>query len=235
MGKKAKSFKNMVAVAISTVASTIMVFVARKFFIDELGVEYAGINSLFSSIMSMLAVAELGIGSTIVFHLYKPIVNEDHAKVRSLMSLYRKIYYILGGIIFVIGMMVTPFIYKITGSVDIEYSLYVIFPLFVFDAAFSYFLSYKRSILFVHQDNYIIDAIHTVSILVVNTLQIIFLVLTGDFIIYLIIKIIFGVAENIVISAVANRKYKHIFTGTRENVDASTKASIKKLVKGSHA
>ena len=208
--RTANSIKNAIISVISNLMSIIFGFITQKILLQQLGVEILGVNSLFTSIMSMMAIVELGFGVSILYNLYKPIAEDNKEQIKSLMSFYKKSYHCIAGIILFIGLCILPFLNNIVGKTIDNINIYIVFILFVGDTIASYLLSYKRSLLYAYQKNYIVDIIHILYILVLNILQIIVLYLTKSFILFLILKIICRLAENIIISILVNKKFPFI-------------------------
>ena len=219
------------ALFVST-ASILIGLIAQRVFIYALGTEYLGINGLFSSIISMLALVELGLGSAIYYHLYKPVAKNDTGKVRSIIDFYKKGYRLIALAVFALGLLFLPFLSAIVGNVNISESIYVIYLLFLFDVVASYLLTYKRAVLYVDQNSHIISSVHLAYLLVLNALQIAILILTGNFYLYLIIKIVMRLAENVVLTMISNKKYPYLKGATTAKLDAVTKADIYKKVRG---
>ena len=226
------SIKNTVVSILMSIITILIGLVTQKIFIKILGTEYLGINGLFTNILSMLAIAELGIGSAIIYSLYKPIVENDKEKIKSLIGFYKKSYRIIALIVAIIGICVVPFLGKIVGKTDIQESITFLYLLFLFDTVASYLLTYKRSILYASQKTYIINIVHILYLVLMNTLQIVMLVLTRNYIAYLVIKIIFRIIENVVITIIANKMYPYIKEKNVKEIDKQTKNSIILKVKG---
>jgi len=211
----------------------IVSFIAQRIFIENLTLEYLGINGLFVNIISMLAIAELGLGSAIVYHLYRPIADKDTEKINSLMRFYKVGYRLIAAIVLVVGLCIMPFLPSIAGRHTVALGLYPIFLLFLADTIFSYLMSYKRSILYADQKNYIINIVRIGSLIVLNLLQIIILILTHNYFLYLIIKIVMTVIENLTLNYIIHKKYPVIQYGSKAGpVDDATKKDIYKKVRG---
>ena len=226
------SIKNTVVSILMSIITILIGLVTQKIFIKILGTEYLGINGLFTNILSMLAIAELGIGSAIIYSLYKPIAQNDKEKIKSLIGFYKKSYRIIALIVAIIGICVVPFLEKIVGQTDIQESITFLYLLFLFDTVVSYLLTYKRSILYASQKTYIINIVHILYLVLMNILQIVILVLTKNYIAYLVIKIIFRIIENVVITIIANKMYPYIKGKNVKEIDKQTKKSIILKVKG---
>lgn len=224
------SLRNTIISFIANLITIIVGIVAQKVFITILGKEYLGINGLFTNIISMLGVAELGIGSAVIYNLYRPVAENDTKKINALMSFYKKSYRLIAIIILIVGLLITPFLKFFISDVTINDNLAFIYILFIIDSICSYILSYKRSIIIANQKSYIINLIHIIYLLVLNASQIVVLVLTKNFYLYLVIKIIIRILENIVITIKANKMYPYLSQKTVP-LDTTTKQDIIKKVK----
>ena len=137
------SIFNMIATFGSQIVMTLLGFLSRTIFITTLGSEYLGINGLFTNILSIISLAESGIGSSIVFSLYKPVAEKDEEKIQILMNVYRKSFTVIGFIVFLIGLSIMPFLRKfMNGDTNID-NLYLIYFIFIFNSAITYLFSYK--------------------------------------------------------------------------------------------
>lgn len=232
MSRLIKSRRNVSVALASTIATIIIGFFAQRVFLNSLGAEYLGINGLFTSIVSMLALVELGLGSAIYYHLYSPVSKNDTSKVKSIINFYKNGYRLIAIAVLLMGALIVPFLQTIVGNVNISESIYIIYFLFLFDVIASYLLTYKRAVLYVDQNNHIISSVHLGYLIVLNGLQIAILILTKSFYLYLIIKIVMRLAENIVLTLITNRKYPYLTDGPAQKLDASTKADIYKKVRG---
>ena len=139
------------------VINTVLGFLCRIVFIRCLSAEYLGISGLFANILTMLSLAELGIGSAIVFALYKPLAENDESKIASLMRYYAKAYRIIGIVVAIFGLCMIPFLgFVIKNPPHIKENLYAIYLLYLFNTSSSYFFSYKSSLIMADQQNYIV-------------------------------------------------------------------------------
>lgn len=226
------SIINAIAAMVMYIVTILASFLTQKIFIRTLGSTYLGLNGLFNNILSMLAVVELGFGTAVIYNLYKPIADNDEKKINALMNFYRKTYNIIALIIFILGLCIVPFLEYIVGDIEIKYNLTFLFMLALIDIVASYLLTYKRSILYANQKTYIVNIVHIGYTIAVNVLEIIFLLETKNYVIYLLIKIIFRILENIIITIVANTMYPFIKKCKKEKIDDETRKGIMKKVKG---
>lgn len=227
------ALKNMLGSLGSHFVSMLLGFISQAIFVRMLGTEYLGINGLFSNIVSMLAVVELGIGSAIVYNLYKPIAEENKESIKILMNFYKKCYRIIALIILSIGILIIPFLGILVGETTIQQStILVIYLLFIVDTVCSYLLTYKRSMLYANQRNYIIDIIHILYLIILNSIQIVILLTTKNYILYLSFKIVMRLLENVVITIVVNKLYPFLLDKDVEKIDKITLNGIIQKVKG---
>ena len=149
------SLLNLLTAFLGQAAGIVISFIARKLFVQILSSEYLGLNGLFSNILTLLSLAELGVGSAIIFSLYKPLAEEDTDKIKSLMHLYKKAYNLIGILIMLLGICFLPFYRFLINDIPDIAHLNVIYLLFVVNTAVSYFYSYKRSLIICDQKRYI--------------------------------------------------------------------------------
>lgn len=205
--RTSNSVKNSITSAISYIIAIVIGLVAQALFIKILGAEYLGINGLFSNILTMLSIFDLGIGSAIVYNLYKPIAKNNIEEIKSLMLFYKKAYNLIALLIFLVGVVVIPFLPKIVGEISSDVNLYFVYILFLINTVSSYLMTYKRSLIIANQKNYIVNIVHIVYLLVINITRLILLYLTKDYYIYLSLTIVGQLLENFVITLIANRIY----------------------------
>ena len=136
--------------------SQLMAFVYRTVFIHYLSASFLGVQGLFSNILSLLSLAELGVGNALTFSLYKPLAQKDTKKVQALMGYYARAYHLIAVVVAVIGVSLTPFLDYFIKEIPSELEhLQVIYLLYLFDAVASYCLVYKQSIIKADQKTYI--------------------------------------------------------------------------------
>ena len=194
------SIRNSTVSIITQVLTVIINFIVKTVFIHTLGSEYLGVNGLFSNIITMLSLADLGIGVAIPYSLYKPLAEENHEKINILMKFYAKVYNVIGIIVLTIGLSLIPFLgLMIKDMPDIPH-LRFIYALFVIHSASSYFFVYKRFLIESDQKGYITSKIIFVFSTILSILQIILLLLTKNFILFLLSSIVIVILQNIYIS-----------------------------------
>ncbi len=201
--------QNIIFGIILKIYQILVPFLIRTAMIYSLGVEYLGLNSLFTSILQVLNLAELGVGSAMVFSMYKPIANDDDKKICALMNLYKLYYRIIGAIVFIVGICVCPFIsYLIKSDLPGNMNIYVLYLLNLMATVFSYWLfAYKNSILQAYQRQ---DVISKITIFV-NTLQyilqLIAICIIKNYYLYVIILLLSQILINIITAYKSNKLY----------------------------
>lgn len=200
--------KNVVLSSIFQILAYIIGFVSRTIFIKILGEEYLGLNGVFTNILTLLSFAELGIGSAIVYSMYKPLATKNKEKLKQLMSFYKKIYLLIGSIIIIGGILLIPFLdFFITDAPNIKENLIVIYLLFVFNSAISYFFSYRTTIISADQKNYLIIIYNKVFHIIRVIVQIITIILWHNYYIYLLTETICTLLTNYLLSRKSKKMY----------------------------
>lgn len=190
--------------------NTVIGLVCRMVFTRTLATEYLGVGGLFTNILSMLSLAELGIGSAIVYALYKPLATGDQDKIASLVKFYGQCYRVIGIVVGVIGAALMPFLHLLVEEPNIKESIYLIYSLYLFNAACSYFFSYRSALIIAAQQNYIVTATNYAVTIGQSLLQIVWLLTTREYIGYLIIQCVGGWVYNLTISHIAKKKFPYI-------------------------
>lgn len=224
--------RNMVWGLINKCIAILLPFIMRTVIIRILGTEYLGLDSLFTSVLQMLNVVELGFNSAIIFSMYKPIAEEDVSKICALLSFYRKIYRIVGAAILLIGLLLIPLLpYFIKGTIPNDLNLYILYLIYLFNTVAGYWsFAYKKVLLTAHQREDVNSIINIVIMLGRNTAQIILLVLTHNFYFYLITLVAGTAFENIYVALVTKRLYPQYVC--KNELERKDKKEIKRQVKG---
>jgi len=226
------TIKNSSFGLVSRMISLVMAFIIRKMVLVTLGIDYLSIGGLFANVLTILSLAELGFGSALLFHFYKPVAEGNQERVKLLMHVYKKLYHGVGIAVFLGGLLIMPFLNLIIKKrPDIDESLYVIYILYIINSALSYFWIYKNSILIADQKEYVATKITTVMNLILMVTQVLVLWITKNFIAYFCIGIIVSSATNFLISRKADKLYPYIKEKSHIKLDVQTKRRIKDDVK----
>lgn len=226
--------KNIRSTALVYVIKIVLQFLVRMIFVKILPVEYLGINGLFTNILAVLSLSELGIGPAMVYSLYKPLAINDTHTVRAIMSLFKKSYIIIGLLILVSGFCITPWLdFFLKEKPDIEH-LQWIYLIFVLDTGISYFYSYKRSLLIADQKQNIANFYQGLMQIILGCFQCIFLLCTESYWSFIILKVIATLVENILVAHKVDKLYLYLKNKSNSNInnlDRYVKQDIIKNVK----
>lgn len=202
--------KNIVYGYISSITTILLKFILRTIFIGILGATYLGVNGLFTNVLGVLSFAELGFGVAMNFALYKPVAEENIEKIKSLLLFYKRVYRIIALIITVIGLGILPFLsYIIKDPGDIG-NVSIYYLIFLFNTVSSYFITYKYGLLTAHQKDYIVSNINSITAIVTTALQIVVLLVFKDFLMYLIIAAVVGLAQKIFANIYINNRFPYL-------------------------
>lgn len=185
-------------------------FATKTLFVRLLGVEYNGISGLFSNILAVLALSELGVGNVMNYALYSALKADDTEKVKSLVKYFKKIYYCIALAISIFGLALVPFLKYIINS-DLPMSeLKVYYLLYLANSVSSYFVYYKTTVINADQNNYISSICDIVTTITMYVAQIGYLLLSKDFLGYLIIQVACTILKNIIMNYMTNKKYPYL-------------------------
>ncbi|MCD7929405.1 MAG: oligosaccharide flippase family protein [Clostridiales bacterium] len=201
----------------------IMNFVCRTVFINSLGKSYLGINSLFSNILSMLSLAELGVGTAILFKLYDPLARNDQSRIKVLMKFYKQVYRIIAIVITLLGICLIPFLPNLISDYNTLSTLGLnpifIYLLYLFNTVSSYmFFAYRSAIIKADQKEYILNIVSYLVIIIQNIFQILSLIVFKNFIIYVLIQIVAGITQNIIYAIIAQKYYPYLSEKSNEQI-----------------
>ncbi len=211
----------------------LMHFFIRTVFINTLGKAYLGVGGLFSNILTMLSLTELGVGSAILFKLYDPIARGDHHRVAVLMKFYKNVYRLIGLVVSVLGLCLIPFLPNLIKDYDklqaLNLNAVLIFCLYLAKSVSSYlFFAYKSAIIRANQKEYLINIFTYIFTILGGVAQIVCLLVFPNFEIYIAISILQVVLHNVAIAMLANRMYPYINEKTEDRIE---KTEIKGLLK----
>lgn len=211
--------------------SVILSLINRMVFTRCLPPAYLGISGLFSNILSMLSLAELGVSGAIVYALYKPLAQNDEEKIASLVQVFGKAYRTIGLVIGGLGLCVLPFLDLLIGEQpEISESIHLIYVFFLFNTASSYFFTYRSTLLVAAQKYYLVTGLNYLILCVQEVLQAVFLFLTKNYIGYLLIQTGFSLLYYVWISNIAVKQYPYIKGTNIKPLDAEEKKRILKDV-----
>lgn len=224
------SILNIVANVGTILIQTILIFAVRIIFTKTLNSEYLGIQGLFTNIISMLSLADLGIGTAISFSLYKPLADNNEEKVSQIVTLLKKIYIVIGLMILIIGIIMLPFLKYLTTDYNMG-NLELIFVIYLLTLAFEYFFAYPEILITADQKKYKIASINLLYLISVNLMEILILLFTHNFILYILIDLILKTIKFIITNKYIKNKYPKIDFKCNKDLSLNEKNELKLNVK----
>lgn len=214
------------------IVNTLLGLACRMVFTRMLSADYLGVNGLFTNILSMLSLAELGVGTAIVYALYKPLAEDDKPRIAMLVQFYGRCYKVIGAVVAFLGLCLMPFLNKlISEQPKISENLYAIYLLYLFNTASTYFFSYRGSLLMAAQQNYLVTGVNYIITISQSIIQMILLVITHSYMLYLIIQSVGTLVYNIVISYIAKNRFPFIADKEVPALDLLTKKDLSKNIR----
>lgn len=234
MGRVQSAAKNIVFGQIGNLITQLLGFILRGIFIAHLGDTLNGVNALYTSILSVLSMAELGIGTALNYSLYKPVAEKNYEKIKSYMLLYKKAYRVIGLVIAVLGLALSPFLPYLVkqpeGVTVRDLTLY--YYIFLFNTVSSYFVAYKYSLVNAEQKNYIQTNVITITKMITVSLQIIVILTTGNFYLYLLTAAAVELLQKIFVSIYLDRMYPYL---KEKNIEKLSKEETGEIVRKTKA
>ena len=210
----------------------VLPFVVRTVLIYILGAEYAGLSSLFASILTIVCLSELGFSSAIVYSMYKPVAENDKKKICALLSIYKKAYRIIGCVILVAGLALLPFLpHLIHDEIPDSTNLYILFLVYLSNTVLSYFLfAYQTSLLSAYQREDIVSRNSILQNIFLYTLQLLTLIIFKNYYVYAVVLPL----STIVLNLLNHRTVLRMFPGYEPegDISAEDKKELKKNLIG---
>ena len=223
--------KNFIFSTLGNVLNYITSFVSRTVFIKTLGTTYLGVNGLFTNILGMLSLAELGVGIAISFSLYQPLAEKDTKKIQALINFYRTAYRFIALSVAILGVSLVPFLPYIVNEAEGVDNLSLIYLLYLTDTVLSYLITYKSTILNADQKSYLCTNITTITRVIATVFQILVLILFKNFIIYLIVQIVVQLLGKIYINIFTGKQYPYLQGRNKARLSKEERNTIFKKIK----
>ncbi|GAB2319958.1 oligosaccharide flippase family protein [Alkalibacterium sp. s-m-22] len=228
MSRTKNSIRNIVYSLLNVILTLTLMFGVRTLFIQTLGVEYLGLNGVFQNIFQFLSLAELGIGSAIVFRLYEPLNKGNHRRISALVTFYKQAYRVISLIIVVMAIILLPFLGTIIGDQAGNINIYLVFAIYIAQTLSSYlFFAYKTTLLQADQREYIISKYSNYIILGSSLAEALILYFYQSFIGYLLVVVISNILINILVSRRVDKDYPYI----KEYNDRIDKEELREMFK----
>lgn len=223
--------KNSGSAFIGSTINILVKFFAQKIFIQTLGVECLGLNSVLINIIAALSIAELGISSAIIFNLYEPIKHKNLEAIKSLLKFYRKAYNIIAILTLVIGLLLIPFLHLIVREPVAGVNMYFAYLLVLASTVISYFMSYRQSILYATEQEHITINVQTVVNILAAGIQMLLLIITHNYYLYLAISIVAQFLKNFWLYRIAEKKYPILRDKEVQKIDKMVEKDIFKKMR----
>lgn len=232
MSRTVNAIRNIGWGLFNRLTAILLPFVTRTVLITQLGLDYAGLSGLFTSILAVLSLAELGIGNALVFSMYKPIVEGDESKVCALLNYYRKCYRIVGAVTLAAGLCILPFLrFIIDGDVPPDVNIYYLFLIFLSNNVISYLLwGYKQSLLIAFQRTDYLSKVATLLQFVNSLLQILAISCIRNYYLYILVMPLGTILNNLLLAYVTKKEYPQY--ECRGELERSELADLKKRLSG---
>lgn len=211
--KKSRIYNSTLNISVGLIYKILVLvlnFVSRSIFITVLGIDYLGVNGLFTNILSVLSLAEMGVGTALIYSMYKPLAENNKTKLAALINYYKSIYTNIGIIVTIVGIAMIPFLdilIRLDTPID---NLKLYYVLFLLNSVVSYFFVYRTSIVIADQKDYKLKIYQMIFSVIQVTGQIIILLTTKNYVLYLLIQIICGILVNVVSASQASKLYPYI-------------------------
>lgn len=217
----------------SELLTIVLSFILRTAFIKILGNQYTGVSSVFTTILTMLSLSELGFATAIATALYKPLREKNQKLIQQLMDFYKTAYRLVALFIFVVGICLIPFLkYIIKDVPDIKENIAVIYFFYIVKTAVSYLMIYKTTLLRADQKLFVVKKLEMICQIIRYVVEIAVLVIFKQYMTYLIIEIAATILQNYVITKRAEKEYPYAFEKPAEKLPRERVVSLLKDVKG---
>lgn len=226
--RTSNTVKASAAGVICNFANMIIGFIYRTIFIYLLSEVYLGINGLFTNVLTVLSLADLGIGTAITYSFYKPIAENDVRQVGRLLNYFKKVYRIIRVVVLCLGLCIVPFLGNLindTSTVPSDVNLTIVYLLYLAQTYSSYLFSYKQTILSADQRQYYVLIINTLIKGLTNVFQIVVLFVYKDFTLNLLVGTVINVLGNYLFSLWIDKLYPDV-VNNKESIDEGTKRKI---------
>lgn len=206
-----KSILNIIVGVISLIITTVLGFALSKIFISNMGIEKNGLNSVFTNIMAILSISELGIAGAINYNLYKPILKQDYDRISIIMTFYKKCYRVIGLFILGLSIIMSFFVGGFIKDATVSHQYIMIaFLIFSFDTVITYFLAYARNLFYGFQQAFITSIIDFIVKIAKTILQIYLITHYQNYFLYLGVNVFFDLLSNVIIYIYSKKKYPEV-------------------------
>lgn len=225
------SIKNIYYSLLIQVCMTLLGFISRRVFINNLDIEYLGVNGLLTNILSMLSLVEGGIGASIVYNMYKPLAEDDKPAIIALVQLYKKLYMVVAAVVFAISLLIYPFLGKIMKDSNNVAYITIIYFIFVGKNIVTYLNAHKWSLINADQKGYVLNKYNLRFNIATYIIKILVLQFTKNYVLYIIIEFIISLIQTMWNGSIVNKQYPYIKTDKKYTVEKAVKTNLVTNVK----
>lgn len=209
---------NIVVGFVSQMGILLLSFVGRAVFVQFLDISYLGINGLYSNILSVLALAELGLGNVIQFFLYKPVAENNKPLINSLVKYFQKLYFIIAIVVFILGVAFIPFLKYIVNSDLSQKELIIYYVLFLLNSVISYFAAHKIALFAAYQDIRLQKYTMLITNFLAQILHIVVLYICHSYVLYVVVTVLATIINAVLINVISNKRYSFLRLQKVENI-----------------
>lgn len=222
--------KNSIYSALLQIAALFLSFLNRTIFVQFLSSEYLGVNGLFGNILTVLSLAELGIGTVMIYALYKPIADKDYDLISSYVYYFKKCYKYIALIVLGLGLLLLPFLqFVVTGSNIPINEIRFYYVIYLLTTVFTYIGVYKSTLLNADQNTFIVKRWNFIFMCIQNIVQIAVLFIFKNYLLYILVMMFCNLFTNLYINFRTNKLYP--FLKNEDNLTKEQKNTIKEKVK----
>ena len=200
-------------------------FISRKLFLIYIGVDILGLSTTYVSVLSTLALADLGFDIAVTYALYKPLNEGNETKINAIMKALKTIYNTIGYIFIALSFVAIPFLHLIVKDMEFKNIYILYFLVQALASASTYFFAYRRTLLYADRKEYITKTVDTVGNLVFSTLKILVLIFTKSYLLYVFCAVLQAFGTNIYIYFKCYKIYPYL-----NNKQPTDKALVKDLI-----
>ena len=231
MNRTQKTMKNARFAVLCQIITLLVNLITRRLIVAYLATEYLGLGGLFSNILTVLSLAELGIGTSVTYSLYKPIKEGDEGKIRALMRLFGRAYTVIGAAVAALGAALLPLLRYFVDDIDAVTAaipnFYVIYALYVANAASSYLFSSRRMLIVADQKRYLLSLMSALSQIILCGAAFAVFAITGNYVIFMAINIVVTFGENVILYIIAGKMYPYLKEKSADALTPGDKGEIK--------
>lgn len=220
---------NIIYGYIAQMGILLLSFVGRRVFLHFLSADYLGINGLYTNILTILSLPELGMDTAIIYSLFKPIADDDKALLSCMLRFFKKIYFVIAICIVAVGICLVPFLGYLINSDLPSYDLICYYLLFLLNTTASYFVAYKVALLSAYQEQRIHKLVTLSANFILQILHIIALLIWKNYYVYLVTTVCTTLISNLILNHICNKRHKDIFQ-TKQEVEFDTKPIKKHII-----